>query len=550
MKKVAIILIGAVIFLGMDGFAAKKEKPSGRSAVTVYAAPELTDLAGQLAAGFKASSPETEITIAPIADNQELKPGGFLLVTNESGIPQVAGTATSMVVGRDVVVPVINPRNPYLDQIREKGVSAGSLAGLFAGEGQVGWGTLLDGSPGSRVNFYLYEDQLVSEAVGRFLSLEPSMISGTAVGGGAALIEAIGRDPLGIGFCRVNDLVAAGEPLLLLPIDRNANGKMDYIEAIYENSATLMRGVWIGKYPKALTRNIYLVAAAQPASVAETGFIRHILGEGQAVIEMSGLKALVPAERRSRLALFADPTLPVKAANPAFAIQLIITLVAVLAIIILLTFFFLRYRRNHSSQLRMSKMAPVGSITLDGIKAPAGLFFDKSHTWAFMEPSGIVRVGIDDFLQHVTGPLTRIKLKKPGDKVRKGEPVMTLIRNGKHLEIKSPVSGIIREENLLLMTDTSLVNRSPYEKGWIYQIEPTNWMRETQLMLMADKYREWIRPEFTRLKDFLANALKGYTLEPATIVLHDDVELKDNVLAELGPEIWEEFQTQFIDKSK
>ena len=550
MKKVAIILIGAVILFGMDGFAAKKEKQSARSAVTVYAASELTDLASQLAAGFKASSPETEISIAQSSDNQELKPGNFLLVTNESGIPQLAGTAMSMVVGRDVVVPVINPKNPYLDQIREQGVSAASLAQLFAGEGQVGWGTLLGGSPGSKVNFYLYEDQMVAQAVGSFLSLDPSMITGTSVGGGAGLIEAVLRDPMGIGFCRVNDLTAAGEPVLLLPIDRNANGKLDYIEAIYENSATLMRGVWIGKYPKALTRNIYLVASEKPATVAEAGFIKHILGEGQAVIEMSGLKALVPAERRSRLALFADPALPVKAANPAFATQLIITIAAVLAILFLLTFFFLRYRRNHSSQLRMSKMAPSGSITLEGIETPGGLFFDKSHTWAFMEPNGIVRIGIDDFLQHVTGPLTRIKLKKPGEKVRKGEPVMTLIRNGKHLEIKSPVSGIIREENLLLLTDSALVNRSPYGKGWIYQIEPTNWIRETQLMLMSDKYREWIKSEFSRLKDFLANALKAYTPEPAAIVLQDGGELKDNVLSELGPEIWEEFQTQFIDKTR
>jgi glycine cleavage system H lipoate-binding protein len=550
MKKIVLILIGAVILLGSDGLAAKKEKQSGRSAVTVYTEPELAGLADQLAAGFKAYSPETEINVAQMADNQELKPGGFLLVTDEPGMPLLSKSAMSMVVGRDVVVPVINPKNPYLSQIREKGVSAASLARLFAGEGQVGWGTLLGESQGSSVNFYIYEDLMVNQAVGSFLSLDPSMIRGTSVVGGAGMIEAIQRDPLGIGFCRVNDLTAAGEPLLLLPIDRNANGKLDYIEAIYESSATLMRGVWIGKYPKALTRNIYLVASEQPATAAEAGFVKHILGEGQAVIEMSGLKALVPAERKSRLALFADPALPVKAANPAFATQLIITITALLAIIFLLTFFFLRYKRNHSSQLRMSKMAPAGSITLEGIEAPAGLFFDKSHTWAFMEPNGIVRIGIDDFLQHVTGPLTRIKLKKPGDKVRKGEPVMTLIRNGKHLEIKSPVSGIIREENLLLMTDSSLVNRSPYGKGWIYQIEPTNWMRETQLMLMSDKYREWVRSEFTRLKDFLANALKAYTPEPAAIVLQDGGELKDNVLAELGPEIWEEFQTQFIDKTR
>ncbi len=34
------------------------------------------------------------------------------------------------------------------------------------------------------------------------------------------------------------------------------------------------------------------------------------------------------------------------------------------------------------------------------------------------------------------------------------------------------------------------------------------------------------------------------------VVLQDGGELKDNVLADLGPEVWEEFQTKFIDPSK
>jgi hypothetical protein len=34
------------------------------------------------------------------------------------------------------------------------------------------------------------------------------------------------------------------------------------------------------------------------------------------------------------------------------------------------------------------------------------------------------------------------------------------------------------------------------------------------------------------------------------IVLQDGGELKDNVLSDLGPEVWEDFQTRFIDTSK
>ncbi len=34
------------------------------------------------------------------------------------------------------------------------------------------------------------------------------------------------------------------------------------------------------------------------------------------------------------------------------------------------------------------------------------------------------------------------------------------------------------------------------------------------------------------------------------VILQDGGQLTDNVLADLGPEVWEDFQTNFIDKSK
>ena len=45
-----------------------------------------------------------------------------------------------------------------------------------------------------------------------------------------------------------------------------------------------------------------------------------------------------------------------------------------------------------------------------------------------MEKDGVVKVGIDDFLQHITGTLTKIKMKEPGEKVRKGEKILSIIR--------------------------------------------------------------------------------------------------------------------------
>ena len=95
-------------------------------------------------------------------------------------------------------------------------------------------------------------------------------------------------------------------------------------------------------------------------------------------------------------------------------------------------------------------------------------------------------------------------------------------------------------------TDASLLNSSPHSEGWIYKVEPANWVNEVQFLIMGNPYRLWLKKEFQRLKDFLADTLKteDAAFEP---VLQDGGEVNENILMVLGPEIWEDFQTNFLD---
>jgi glycine cleavage system H lipoate-binding protein len=182
------------------------------------------------------------------------------------------------------------------------------------------------------------------------------------------------------------------------------------------------------------------------------------------------------------------------------------------------------------------------------VKVAPGLYYDKTHTWAFMEKDGTVKVGIDDFLQRVTGPLTRVKMKSTGERVKKGKKVVSIIQDGKQLDICAPVSGTIKELNTRLSTESSLLNSSPYSDGWIYKIEPSNWIKEVQFLLMGNPYKKWIEKEFQRLKEFLTDTVRGENAAYAR-VLQDGGEIRDNILMDLGPEIWEDFQTNFMDVS-
>ncbi|MFZ4399340.1 MAG: glycine cleavage system protein H [Bacteroidales bacterium] len=209
-----------------------------------------------------------------------------------------------------------------------------------------------------------------------------------------------------------------------------------------------------------------------------------------------------------------------------------------------------RYSRKNKSRISALVSDSLNVFNENSVTIPKGIYFDKSHTWAFMEKNGFVKIGIDDFFLHITGPLSRLIMKNQGDKIQKGEAILTIVQNGKQLIINAPISGTVKSRNIQLEADPSILNLSPYNDGWFYTIEPSDWLRDTQFLFMADKYKEWLKNEFARLKDFLAINIQTRNAEFVPVMLQDGGELKDNVLEDFGPEVWEEFQIKFINTSK
>jgi glycine cleavage system H lipoate-binding protein len=310
------------------------------------------------------------------------------------------------------------------------------------------------------------------------------------------------------------------------------------------------RGVWIGKYPDELCSGIYAVSANKPASQSALEFLKWINSGGQQLLSQNGYAAISSVEKSANLEAMIDkPELVDQTSKPLISRTWLMVILAFAAAVLILIG-AVRYTRKQKTEDLSNEIDITPAFNEDSILAPKGIYFDKTHTWAFMEQNGFVKVGIDDFLQHITGTITRIRMKEPGEKVRRGEKIVTVIRNGKQMEIYSPVSGVIREQNQSLLADASMLNKSPYSEGWVYLIEPKNWLKEMQFLFMAGKYKSWLQDEFTRLKDFLAASMKSNTTVYAHVILQDGGELTDHVLAELGPEVWEDFQTNFIDTSK
>ena len=525
----------------------------GQQTLQIVSSPELHGLASNWVAGFGKLHPEQKIDLRIQSEETTLQEGNLYLLANNHLSIENNETAWKMVIGHDLVVPVINTKNPLLAEINKKGLTADDFARLISEKSD--WSMVINGASNIPVKSYIADNQIVITRIAGFTKTDEVAMGATKVASAAELIALVQQNVNAIGFCNLTDVLneakdAFANQISIVPVDKNRNGRIDSFEKIYDNPAALTRGAWIGKYPRVLSGDIFALAAAKPTNQAALDFMAYVSEAGQELVKSSGYSVLSSAQKTANILVLTNPVPPSDPGKtaPSSATGLII-LMGFAALGVLLTL-LIAFNRNKSNIIDSEDIEITPALNENSIAAPRGLYYDKTHTWAFMEPDGMVKIGIDDFLKHITGSLTSLKMKSQGEKVRKGEKILTVIRDGKQLNLYSPVSGYIRKQNESLVTNPSKINTLPYADGWVYQIEPSNWVREVSFLFMFDKYREWLEDEFSRLRDFLALSANSNTVVYQHIVLQDGGELKDNVLADLGPEVWEDFQTRFIDTSR
>lgn len=562
--KTRIFLTITLLFLSCI-YAISKDVTTGDAtssagSINITTSPEFYDLTMKWANEYCRLNPTQKINVskASVDNISELIGSGEIGFVSEESFHQLNNHSVwSMVVGRDLIVPVMSAKNPLLDEIRVKGITIKELSHIIANPENWNWGDLSGNTQKIPLHYYANNDQSTQLILGNILNSNQSAGSGIQSQSVPEMISAIQKDPNAFGFFNLAQITDPNnqnllEGLKFVPIDKNGNGKIDYMEDIYDNVESFARGVWIGKYPNVLSSNIYSVSSTNPDNATEVAFLKWVLSDGQSFLSENGYSNLVYNERLAQLAKFSQPelyaTIPVERTSSLLSVLLLILFFVVITGVLV----ELVFRLFRKSSVATPEISPVstGVFNEESVVIPKGIYFGKTHSWAFMKKNGLVRIGIDDFLQHITGKITRVELKAVGETVKKGELLLSIIRKGKLLNIYSPISGTITEVNKDLEYNSSLLNSAPYSEGWVYMIEPMNWGLEMQYLLIAEKYKESLKDEFLRLKDFFATLIKTNSHDFAYVTMQDGGELLDNPLAELGPNVWDDFQTKFIDTSK
>ena len=150
-------------------------------------------------------------------------------------------------------------------------------------------------------------------------------------------------------------------------------------------------------------------------------------------------------------------------------------------IMVLLTFaifLMIDYIRGHkhvskqpAPRIAARTVAPRIPALVAGFEVPENLRYHAGHTWALGESSEMVRIGMDDFASKLVGKIESISLPQRGRWVRQGQKIWTILRDGKSVDMVSPIEGTVTDVNDAVARNPELARRDPYGDGWLVTVQ-------------------------------------------------------------------------------
>lgn len=121
-----------------------------------------------------------------------------------------------------------------------------------------------------------------------------------------------------------------------------------------------------------------------------------------------------------------------------------------------------------------------------------GFYFNENDCWVYVLGNK-ARIGVTDYVQQSLSDIIFFEPPVVGSNIEQfGEAGS--IESGKAVfEIVCPVSGTITAVNEKLVESPELINENPYEKGWIAEIELSDFESDKEFLYDFDKYFEIIK---------------------------------------------------------
>ncbi len=116
------------------------------------------------------------------------------------------------------------------------------------------------------------------------------------------------------------------------------------------------------------------------------------------------------------------------------------------------------------------------------------LKYTDTHEWLKIDKD-TAKVGITDYAQEELTDIVFVELPEEGKVVKKGDELCVVESVKSVSEIYSPISGKITKVNTELEDAPETVNESPYDDGWLVEIEISDKI-EVEELLDSEAYKK------------------------------------------------------------
>ena len=120
---------------------------------------------------------------------------------------------------------------------------------------------------------------------------------------------------------------------------------------------------------------------------------------------------------------------------------------------------------------------------------PDGMLYDTANDmWVRGEGDEVV-IGATAFGLFLAGEIIAFTAKPKGAEVERGRGLGTVECAKTVLAVHAPVSFVLLEANETVETHPAILNRDPYQAGWMVRGRPTAWITEGRRLVDSAAYR-------------------------------------------------------------
>jgi glycine cleavage system H protein len=125
------------------------------------------------------------------------------------------------------------------------------------------------------------------------------------------------------------------------------------------------------------------------------------------------------------------------------------------------------------------------------MKVPDGLLYTKEHEWVKIDGT-FAKMGITDHAQSELGDITFVELPAQHAHCEQFKQIATIESVKAASDVYAPLSGKIASVNNDVVDNPDLINRSPYDEGWLVVIE-INEESQADNLMDAEAYQKYLK---------------------------------------------------------